>query len=210
MILVYDTETTGLVRKELPPSHPSQPHLVQLGCVLFDDEWVERAQLSLIVKPEGYTIPETASNVHGITTEKAHKFGLPLQVVVAAFTNLRGICEEACAYNIDFDERLMDAAIIRTGRTPSKGWPEKKTCIMRTVTPIVGLPPTPRMVAAGYHTNKPPNLGEAIKFFFDEPLPGAHDALVDAKAAARILAHIRKPKELHPEDRQPEWTGPGV
>lgn len=71
--LYIDTETTSIPDAHQLPGHPAQPHLVQVGAVLFDGDWTERACLSLIVKPEGWTVPAAAQDVHGISTADALK-----------------------------------------------------------------------------------------------------------------------------------------
>ena len=69
MILFFDTETTGLVDFKASPASVNQPHLVQLGCILSEDNGEEISRLSLTVKPEGYEIPDNM--VHGITNAMA-------------------------------------------------------------------------------------------------------------------------------------------
>lgn len=191
MIYCFDTETTDLPKDGLPNDHPTQPHLVQLGGILYDDDGFVRARVSLIVKPEGYVIGAKAASIHGITTAIALAVGLPIKVVMAVHYNLRHLADEIIAYNIEFDQRLMAIQEARYGLKPAKPNPAKQTCVMRHITPIVNLPPTERMKAAGFEKNKPPNLGEAIKHFFNEALPGAHDALIDAEACGRIYWHTR-------------------
>lgn len=63
---------------------------------------------------------------------------------------------------------------------------------MRQSAPIVNLPPTPKMVAAGFTKPKPPSLTECMRFFFNEDLVGAHGALTDARACARVFHEIRR------------------
>lgn len=46
------------------------------------------------------------------------------------------------------------------------------------------------MLAAGFTKPKPPKLEECIRHFFDEALEGAHDALVDVRACARVHRHL--------------------
>jgi len=193
MLMVFDTETDGLVQKNFPASHPSQPHLVQLACLLIDGSGREYASVSLIVKPEGYLIHEQASKIHGITTELAHDIGVPLRVAVACFTNLRALADDGiAAHNMDFDQMVMDAAIHRIGAKPSNLGPARRICTMRESSELVGLPPTDRMRAAGFDKNKPPNLNELHKFLFGEGFAGAHDAMTDARACARCLLELRK------------------
>lgn len=87
MILAFDTETTGLANFRLPASHESQPHLVQIGAMLVDENFTVRNEINLIVKPEGWTIPASASSVHGITQEVAEQVGLPKGTVLDAFAS---------------------------------------------------------------------------------------------------------------------------
>lgn len=190
--LIFDTETTGLIDSKATYESPTQPHLVQLACILLDANGEQRAQVSLIVKPAGWTIPQAASDVHGITQEIADTYGVHLKVAVAAFTNLRAQADILVAHNISFDEMVMKAAIHRCKATPKSNGPAERFCTMDRSSTIVGLPPTARMVAAGFTKNKPPNLGEAVRFFFNEDLTGAHDAMVDAAACARLYLELRR------------------
>ncbi len=184
--LVYDTETTGFIQKQLPDDSPLQPHLVQLGAVLYDDR-TPRVTVSMIVKPEGYTIPDAAAAAHGITTEIATRVGIPAQIVIATFTNLRGIADRLVCHNLAFDQKVMASAIARTGKTPASPGPLVYHCTMDLSAPIVNLPPTAKMLAAGFDRPKAPKLEEAYEFFFKEKFVCAHDALVDAMGAGRVF-----------------------
>lgn len=187
MLLFFDSETTGLVMNNLPHDHPAQPNLVQLGCVLAEDDGTTRATLDLIVKPEGYQIPKGASDVHGITTEMAQRMGLPLTLVVAAFCHLRSKADIIVAHNLPFDERVMATAIHRTGKASTLPAPVRRACTLEMAEPILKIPATAKMVAAGRANQyKKPNLGECYKYFFGEELEGAHSAIVDAQACAKI------------------------
>jgi DNA polymerase-3 subunit epsilon len=192
MILFLDTETTGLVQESLPHDHPAQPHLVQLGCLLTDDDGRTRATVDLIVKPEGYVIPKGASDVHGVTQEIALRCGLPLVLVVGVFVNLRARADVIVAHNLPFDERVMATAIHRTGKRVTLPSPVQRVCTVELAEPILKIPPTPKMLAAGMTDRfKRPNLKECYKFFFDEELVGAHNAVVDAGACAKVYFQIK-------------------
>jgi DNA polymerase III subunit epsilon len=65
-------------------------------------------------------------------------------------------------------------------------------CTMEASAPIVNLPPTERMVAAGFNKPKPPKLEECIKHFFKEDLKGAHDAMIDVSACRRIYFELKR------------------
>jgi DNA polymerase-3 subunit epsilon len=195
MILFYDTETSGLIQSSLPDDHPSQPHLVQLGCVLADESGAEWATVELIVRPDGWVIPAAAARVHGITTELARAAGLPLTLVVASFTNLRAIARRVVAHNHAFDDVVMRAAVHRTGRKPAHPGPSDRTCTMELAKPVCAIPPTARMKAAGMDGFKPPSLMEAHKFLLGEEFQGAHGALADARACMRVFFALKQRAE---------------
>lgn len=191
MLLFYDTETDGFVHKELPPSHNSQPHIVQLGALLTEDDGTEVSSMDVIIKPNGYTIPDSAAKVHGITTEMANRVGIPAVLAVGMFLNLRHAAHTVVAHNEDFDHLVLDAAIHRLGKPVSKPWP-KRFCTMNAAAPICNIPPTAKMKAAGFNKPKAPSLTECTKLFFNEELAGAHNAMVDVRGCARVYFHLIK------------------
>lgn len=196
MILFFDTETTGLVDSQMPLDWEGQPHLVQLAALLMEDDGTEHASMSVIIKPNGWTIPDGAAKVHGITTELAERVGIPLESALVPFIGLRLNASVLCAHNIKFDAQIIKIAIERADFVYPMPPPVTMFCTMESASPIVALPPTERMIAAGYTKNKPPNLGECIRFFFDEEFVGAHDALVDVRACARVYFDIQRRRAL--------------
>jgi DNA polymerase-3 subunit epsilon len=182
MILVFDTETSGKANFRLPFDHPTQPHLVQLGAQLLDDSLFVRHQLDMIVRPEGFTIPVEAANVHGISQEMAEQIGLPLKVVLEAFAVLFNKAHTRVAHNIEFDYLVILAARQRSGVPFNKA--QKRFCTMQAMTPICNLP-------GNYGKPKWPKLSEAYKHCLGCELEGAHDALTDVKACASIYRWLR-------------------
>lgn len=196
-ILCLDTETTGLPDFRAPSDADHQPHLVQLAMVLLDDDLVERASVSLIVKPDGWVIPEEGpAAVHGITNAMANAYGVPEKVAAHLYGSLAyapGVT--LVAHNEPFDSKIMRSALLRAGWV--KDWMDARKpvtyCTMKAATPIVNLPPTPKMVAAGFNRPKNASLTECVLHFFGETLEGAHDALVDVRACLRVYRHLTTP-----------------
>lgn len=192
MILFFDTETTGLFSDRLPIDHPDQPYIVQLAAQLCHDDGRPVAGFSLIVDPGigVVEIPERAAAVHGITNEIAVQFGVSSEYALSAFTHLYQRADLIVAHNIKFDRGLIETAIARHyGRVKQLSKP--LFCTMEAASPIVNLPPTERMVAAGFTKPKPPKLEECVKHFFGEDLDGAHDAMIDLAACRRVYLHLR-------------------
>lgn len=197
MILFFDTETTGLPNERLPIGHPSQPYIVQLAAQLCEGDGKPVAGFSLIVDP-GVPIPAGAANVHGITTERAVKFGVSTHFALSAFSHLYRNADLIVAHNSKFDKFVIETAIARHQNV--KPLEKAFFCTMEAAAPIVNLPPTERMLAAGITKPKPPKLEECIRYFFGEGLDGAHDAMVDVEACRRVYFHIvgRKFEEIQP------------
>ncbi|MBO1325380.1 3'-5' exonuclease [Acetobacter sp. TBRC 12305] len=189
MILFYDTEKTGLPDRFVPLNSDRQPRCVQLAAILTDNAGVELSCLNLIVHPDGWTVPAGAAAVHGITTEKAKAIGIREAVVATAFYDLSRKADLVVAHNEKFDRQIISIMYERLGRGWKLDTPAFDT--MEAASPIVNLPPTPRMVAAGIDKPKAPKLEECIQHFFGEKLEGAHDALVDVRACARLYFHLR-------------------
>lgn len=194
MKLFFDTETTGKALMKAPVNHPNQPRIVQLAAVLFDDQGEERGGLSAIIKPDGWTIPEEAAAIHGITTEIATQCGIPLLSALAVFSNFLHVSDTLVAHNIDFDALVIAAELSRqTGNGPAKCADKlaitARFCTMKSTTQLCQLP-------GNYGDFKWPKLTEAHKHLFGTDVEGAHDAMADVRACARIYFEITKPKEV--------------
>lgn len=189
--LIFDTETTCLPARGEVPTSPSYPHLVQLAGILLEDAR-EVASFEVIVTPDSYAIPAEAAEVHGITTEIALRVGVPLRLAVALYTNLRRRADELIAHNIEFDIGILAAALHRSGAAGMDLGAPRIVCTAELGTPIAKLPPTEKMIAAGYGPYKKPTLTELHQFLFGEGFEGAHSALADCRATARCLIEIRR------------------
>jgi DNA polymerase-3 subunit epsilon len=194
MNLFFDTETSGLPNWRAPSDHPSQPHLLQLAFIHADYDGGEAASWQSIVRPyAGCVIAPEALAAHGISLERAMDEGIDAKVAIEAMMDLAGKSSQLVGRNISFDIRILRITITRSHgfkwepRIPA-------FCTMQAATPIVNLPPTPRMVAAGFTKPKSASLTECVRHFFDEELEGAHDALVDVRACKRVYHALCREK----------------
>ena len=193
-ILFYDVETTGLPLRGTPSDDPRQPHLVQFAALLMDKNTREEIEsINVIIKPDGWVVPPETTALHGISHAKAVARGVPEQDVVAKFVSMNNNSVLTVAHNIQFDLQMMRSGMLRYGMSR----PDvddiclrPTACTMQMSQPIVNLPPTERMLAVGIHSPKSPKLEEAVRFFFNEDLEGAHDADKDVRACARVYFHL--------------------
>lgn len=199
--IFFDTETTGLPLFSEPSEHPGQPHIVQLAAVLADlDTQADIASMNVIIRPDGWTIPDEVAAIHGITTEHAMDVGIPEPMAVEMFLSL-WVGRLRIAHNESFDARIIRIA---QHRFPEQ-FPEpqrdywksgKAECTARMATPILNLPPTEKMLAAGRNHAKTANLGEAYKYFSGKELENAHSAMADVQACMFIYFAMRKAAKI--------------
>jgi DNA polymerase III epsilon subunit-like protein len=194
LILFFDTETGGFPIDRLPDDHASQPPLVQLGMILLDeDSGAEWATFEAIVKPNGWTIPTESSKVHGITTEVANLAGIPLSCIVPMFVHFRNRAGKVVCHNPKFDLTIMRQAIARNGKPVTLPGPSDFECTGELSADVVKLPPTERMRTYGRGgQHKTPKLVEVYRFLFGEDYDGAHSALADARATARVWFELKR------------------
>jgi DNA polymerase-3 subunit epsilon len=190
MYLTFDTETTGLPNIHLDRTDPSQPHLIQFAGVVFDDMGYQIDRLITLVKPgPAAEMSEAASKVHGLSLELATTEGMDPLDVFNWFTTWTRRVKLIVGHNVHFDIQVME---ILGSRLTGKVWipPCPLFCTMVHATPIVNLPPTPRMIAEGRYHAKPPTLSECVAYLFGEELVGAHDAATDVGACMRVFRHL--------------------
>lgn len=192
--LFYDTETTGLPLFKEPSEHPDQPHIVQLAAALVDtDSRDVIASMDVIVRPDGWTIPDEVAAVHGITTEHAADVGVPESLALSLFLELWA-GRPRVAHNEQFDARIIRIAQHRAGKLESEleRWKSgARECTALMATPIVKCPPTAKMLAAGRNHYKTANLAEAVQFFTGKPLENAHSAMADVRGCMAVYFGIQ-------------------
>lgn len=189
MIQAFDTETTGLPLWREPSIAPQQPHIVQLAFLLVNDAGEEVERYCQIIRPDGWSIPAETAAIHGITHEKAMDIGIPFAQAMEAYLAARKKAVLRVAHNVSFDDRIMRIAMLRHGLTREQVEAmeaEPKFCTMIAAGRHLKLPPTEKMMAAGFTKPKPPRLSECMQHFFEEDLAGAHDALIDVSACLRL------------------------
>ena len=115
MYLIFDTETTGLPQNWKAPltDFNNWPRCVQLAWQVHDLEGKLMEVKNYIIKPESYDIPFNAEKIHGISTERANKQGMPLTQVLLEFINDVEKCKFVIGHNISFDNSIVGCELLR-------------------------------------------------------------------------------------------------
>lgn len=196
LILCYDSETSSLPAWNAPSDHESQPHLVELAAILATREGeVERFYRKVAI--DEWRIEPDAAKAHGVTTEMAlaDPDRTPEAEAITSFLEFWKRADVRVAHSQSFDERIIRIGCKRFAPDQAEAWSAGKArCTMILAEPLCRLPPTEKMIAAGFgHKFKRPSLEEAHTFLFGEPVPrvdGVHGAMVDAEACLRIYGEI--------------------
>jgi len=166
-LAVFDLETTGI---DVESSRIVSAHVGVIdasGVVIEKTDWLA---------DPGIEIPEQASAVHGITTERARAEGRPsIEVVGEIIASLNDVFARGLAltiYNAPYDLTLLNREARRHGLAP-----------LASPGPIIDPLVLDRVVDK-YRKGK--RTLEAATEFYGIALTDAHDAGADAVAAGRL------------------------
>jgi DNA polymerase III subunit epsilon len=187
MYLIYDTETTSLPLWNSAFNHPDQARVIQLAALVLDDSYEEVASFSTLIQPDGWVITPGAQMAHGITLEDCARKGIFIKTALAVFSEFERLCHVHVAHNIKFDSFLLD--VERSHCKVPQGRPySEQYCTMLNTTEVCKLP-------GKFGKYKWPKLIEAYQHIFHDTFEGAHDALADVRACAKVFKWLRN-KEI--------------
>jgi tetratricopeptide (TPR) repeat protein len=185
--LFFDTETTGLpLNPDAPASDRGNwPRIVQIAWALYKNG-TKVSSSDFIIKPEGFVVPADAANIHGITTERAERDGVPLQVVLSEFQNAVERADFLVAHNMSFDEKIVGAELLRKNM-PDALSTKKKICTKEGSTNFCAIPSI-----TGHSGYKWPTLSELYYKLFGIRLDNTHDAVADVNATVKCFWELKK------------------
>lgn len=188
MFLIFDTETTGLPRNYNAPWSDSDnwPRVVQIAWQLHDKFGKLLQHNSIIIKPEGFTIPFNAVQIHGISNERALLEGKPLLDAIQQFTNVVNDCNYLCGHNIEFDINIIGAELVRCGIGNIF---ENKKVLDTKNDETTNFCAIPGGKGGKY---KWPTLTELYTKLFNSKFEEAHNAAFDVQATSKIFFEIIK------------------
>lgn len=193
MSLVFiDTETTGRPKSRTAPLSDlaNWPRLVQVAWMVADAQGHETDAQCMIVKPDGFTIPADAARVHGISTERARREGVPLPAVLDLLQAALQAADTVIAHNFEFDCKVTAAEFLRLER-PDPFAGRRSFCTMERGAAVTRIP-------GAYGKFKWPTLTELHTHFFGAAPDVVHDALADVRSCARCYLAMRGRKGATP------------
>jgi len=185
-LLFFDCESTGLpLRRGLSPwDVEGWPRLVQLAWGIYDSGGELLGLRSYIIRPDGFTIPDEATAIHGISHSRAVAEGVDLERVLEEFAAaVESPSITLVAHNIDFDFGVVGAEFIRLKKN-FRLLDVPAVCTMKTTAEVCGLP---KPHGPGF---KWPTLEELYRHLFGGSYERPHDAASDLQACARCFFRL--------------------
>ena len=186
MYLIFDTETTGLVKDWNAPISDvdNWPRLVQLAWSVYDNSGNLIASKNFIIKPDGFTIPNEAAKIHGITNKIANEKGVSIKMVLNEFSDVINESDILVAHNINFDCIVLEAEFYRE-HLDNKLSNISKICTMKQSTDYLKIP-------GNYGNYKWPALSELYFKLFNKSFKETHRAEKDVEACAKCFFELKK------------------
>lgn len=168
MIIVYDTETTGLTLHPDVPVH-KQPKCIEFGAALLDRNGVVVEEASILINP-GEPISAEITKITGITD--ADLVGAPsFAEVLPQLRRLFAEADTVMAHNLPFDKTILRGELARMD-VYDFPWPKNELC-------TVGL------YKDSWGRN--PRLIELYEVVMGKKLAQTHRALDDVMALVEII-----------------------
>lgn len=170
-ILVFDTETTGLLPH---PSAPlsEHPHIIEFGAVLMSAKTGKvEEEVSILINP-GVPITDEITRITGLADKDVRDAGTFMEVL-PQLERVFSAAGTVVAHNLPFD-RGMIRAELRCHGLVEFPWPGKEVCTVGLYREIWG---------------RNPKLTELYEYVMGKPLAQTHRALDDVMALVDIIQH---------------------
>lgn len=116
-ILVFDTETTNVLPKNVPIMRQFLkmfPYIVQLSFVTYDTELNKTDFYDYVIKiPRDIEVTPESIELHGITREVMDKRGVDIKVALNEFKKCYLSCNTLVAHNLKFDNTMITVESMR-------------------------------------------------------------------------------------------------
>jgi DNA polymerase III epsilon subunit-like protein len=177
-VLIFDTETTGLIKHSQVPL-AQQPFIIELGVILWERPEPKArgngnvTEASWLFHP-GVKLDSVITKITGLTDhdlEGQPTFAEKANDVASMFAQ----ADVAVAHNFEFDYRMVSNELTRCA-FPHFPWPKMTMCTVRQYEHVFGHRPT---------------LQQLYLHVLGTSLAQTHRALDDCRAVLEIMQHDR-------------------
>ena len=188
LICVYDTETTGLLPKNLQLNANNLnkfPHTVQLSWIIYNTITGERQENDFIVQCP-IPIPNKSTDIHGITNDISHN-GYDISEVLDFFLDDVKNSDLIIGFNLQYDLSIIEVELFRLNMCDEIDllFSKQTYDVMLKCVSICKFP-------GRFGRYKWPKLSHAYVHFFKKDFENQHNALSDVNATLDIYKKINK------------------
>lgn len=214
LVIVFDTETTGLPKSKNVNEIDKWPHIVQFSYVIYntDTQKIEKVVDEIIKLPENIIMEQEVINIHGITNEISQSKGVSINKVIVDFMiDLQNV-DLLVGHNLTFDINMLIVEILRITKEKEKYnnnldsesnnkvdyWcngliniinQKKKLCTMQESIDLCNI----KMISKKYNKEfvKFPKLSELHKYLFNYVPENLHNSLIDVYICLKCFCKLK-------------------
>lgn len=184
MKIIVDTETTGLTKLSFANklNYHKWPRMLQLAWALIDEGAIQ-SRTNYIIRPDGYEIPDRASQINGITHTRAETEGIPIADALEQLASAFALCDSVIAHNLQFDLGIIESEAIRQKQKIEI--PPIRIC-------TVHLGQKYLVRAKGLKRGSYPKLMQLYESLFGFRYDSQHDAASDVTACFQVYKKLQQ------------------
>ncbi len=195
IILIFDTETSGLPKKGCKDSINTDlwPYILQLAYILYDTDknQIIKKYNTFIKISDSVIIDENSIKIHNITREICLEKGESISNVLSDFNKVLVKCDLIVGHNLQFDKTLIMAEMIRN--KINYNFNKAEYCTMKN---SVNLCKLQGKYYRSENNYKYPKLTELVEYLFSETPKNLHDAFTDVKYTLKCYLKMEFNKEI--------------
>lgn len=196
-LLVFDTETTGIIPKIIP--HISKcPHILQFSYIIYDlDKYKILEEYNRIIHiSKDIEISSDSISIHGINKEKTNKSRTNIINCLINFDKKIKNCDIVVGHNIDFDLKMVNIECYRNNMSPIFNENQSILCTMKEGIELCKI----EAVNSKGSYFKWPKLIELHEKLFKSRPSNLHDAYNDILICLRCACFIIKKSDIYYKD----------
>lgn len=201
LVLVYDTETTGLPKKgvsKIPciEEEKMYPHIVQLSYVIYNivTNQIVKVYDNVILINKDIHISEESISLHHITREIMIEKGISIVDALNSFMRDFVSVDLIIGHNISFDNKMIHIEMLRnrehfdSSHISEFGLSTKFYCTMLNTVELCAIKTTYKNSVKTY--NKFPKLSELYRHLFNLTPTKLHNSLNDVMLCLQCFCKI--------------------
>lgn len=168
--LVYDTETTGLLKPEVSDLD-QQPKIIEFAVAEIDEAYNIVGEYSWLINP-GEEITPTITKITGLTNDDLFDKPSFIEVLPEIEEAFMGI-DRLMAHNLPFDMGMLTNELRRLGRQYAFPYPPNQVCTVQLANEMI--------------YGRRAKLTELYELTMGKPLAQTHRALDDVRALVEVI-----------------------